>query len=849
MIQFLLWYCLLTLIGLIAFPIIYRILPFLADKGYAFSRIFGFLIWSYLFWITSCFGITPNNKYGAFFILTIFVVLVFVTFQKLNRPQFWQWIQINKKLIIIVEVLFFSAFVTWTVVRAANPDISGTEKPMELAFINSIIRSPSFPPNDPWLSGYSISYYYFGYLMVTLLGYITGTPPSISFNLAISAWFALTAVACYGIVYNLLRTWQDKNGIIKHIRKKESSRFIFSSLLGPFFVLIVSNAEGFLEILHSRGFFWKIGSDGTLQSKFWNWLNIQELNEPPSRPFGWIPQRLGGIWWWRASRVLQDFNLAGVGKEIIDEFPFFSYLLGDLHPHVLAMPFVLLLVAVGLNIFRGVREKSFLTISMQKWIKNPFLLFLSLACGGIAFLNTWDLPIMLGLLVFIFLYSQVRQSGLNKYSLIETIKFLVLLILFSFILYIPFFLGFSSQAGGILPSIEFFTRGIHFWVMFLPFLVTIFCYLLWLLSKYRDQIIYSEGIKISLLVVGILFLFSLSITLLIINAPLILKPIQKVLSVDLQKTSDSINNLQYQFLSLHGSENSTSLILSSFRNLLLSPVTLITLVFMLFLTLSFLSSTFKTKIPIRKFNKYKNTEELNNHFPILLLILLGTGLCIIPEFIYLRDVFGTRMNTIFKFYFQTWIIWGIASAAGIVIFWNKIENRFRNNAFRYLSIIGLLFCLIYPFFAIGTKTNNFNPGNWTLDGNDYLKRSNSDEYQAIKWLSNASFGVIAEAVGGSYSGSARISSLTGLPTVLGWPGHELQWRGGMNEMGSREGDIETLYTTRDWITAQSILSKYHIRYIYIGNLERARYILDENKFQQNMALVFNNASVSVYRFY
>jgi uncharacterized membrane protein len=98
----------------------------------------------------------------------------------------------------VVELLFLVAFAGWAFVRSTNPEIAGTEKPMELAFINAILRSPTFPPHDPWLSGYSISYYYFGYVLVAMLAKLTAVPGGVAFNLGVSLVFALTAIGLTG---------------------------------------------------------------------------------------------------------------------------------------------------------------------------------------------------------------------------------------------------------------------------------------------------------------------------------------------------------------------------------------------------------------------------------------------------------------------------------------------------------------------------------------------------------------------------------------------------------------------------------------------------------------------------
>ncbi len=120
-----------------------------------------------------------------------------------------------------------------------------------------------------------------------------------------------------------------------------------------------------------------------------------------------------------------------------------------------------------------------------------------------------------------------------------------------------------------------------------------------------------------------------------------------------------------------------------------------------------------------------------------------------------------------------------------------------------------------------------------------------DEAAAITWLRSAPDGVVAEAIGGSYSGYGRISIYTGLPTVLGWPGHEAQWRD-TSLQGSRQQDIETLYTTPDWATTQDIIKRYQIRYIVVGNLERTQYRVNEEKFNRFLKPVFQQGSTTVY---
>jgi uncharacterized membrane protein len=220
-------------------------------------------------------------------------------------------------------------------------------------------------------------------------------------------------------------------------------------------------------------------------------------------------------------------------------------------------------------------------------------------------------------------------------------------------------------------------------------------------------------------------------------------------------------------------------------------------------------------------------------------------LAIFPEFFYLRDQFGWRMNTIFKFYFQVWTLWSLAAAYAVsgLIF---IKNSPRKVLLTIGAILFISVGLVYPAFAIPNKTNSFHNINWSLDGNQYYADTSTLDMQAIQFLDTLPYGTVAEAIGGSYSSYGRVSKLSGYPTVLGWPGHELQWRGGGTEMGSRENDIKTLYETNDWETARLILTQYNIRYVLIGNMERSLYKVNESKFSSHMREEFSNQDAIIY---
>ncbi len=211
-------------------------------------------------------------------------------------------------------------------------------------------------------------------------------------------------------------------------------------------------------------------------------------------------------------------------------------------------------------------------------------------------------------------------------------------------------------------------------------------------------------------------------------------------------------------------------------------------------------------------------------------ILIGGGLLclLIPEVVYVRDSFaGTdlyRMNTVFKLGYNAWLLLAIAGAPAIVWSWGWLRRRARIAQLAWgIPLLALLaLAAVYPVAGTYARKGGFSAAPH-LDGLRWLSESAPGDPGAIEWLrDHAPHGsVVLEAVGDDYSsfGHARISSFTGLPTVMGWPGHELQWA---HDPGSRRQDVERIYqgTIEE---AQPLLDKYGVRYVVVGPLERTTY--------------------------
>ena len=262
------WYILLLLLGWLTFPLAYRLFRRLPDRAYALSRVLGLLLWGFLFWLPASLRLVQNNPGGILFGLALLTGLsVWAGWGRWR--EIWDWVKTHWRLILVTEIVFLLAFTFMVLVRASDPEATGTEKPMELAFINAILNSETFPPHDPWLSGYAISYYHFGYILAAMLAKITFTSGGVAFNLMLAAVFSMSAAGAYGILYNLTAAFGNS--------KRPKSALAWA-LLGPVFLLFVSNLEGVLEVLHQLGVGWDMAT-GT--SRLWQWINIESLLAPP----------------------------------------------------------------------------------------------------------------------------------------------------------------------------------------------------------------------------------------------------------------------------------------------------------------------------------------------------------------------------------------------------------------------------------------------------------------------------------------------------------------------------------------------------------------------------------------
>ncbi|MHB1131709.1 MAG: DUF2298 domain-containing protein [Chloroflexota bacterium] len=763
MFDVLLWLVAVEALTLAALPLAWWLLRPLPDRGLAFARPLALLAVGYPLWLGSSFGVLANRRN------TIFLLILALALACWWRwgPELLAWSRGRLRLWLYPELVFLVGFLVLAIMRAYAPAISGTEKPMDFAFLNAALRAESAPPQDPWLAGFGISYYYFGYYLLALVTKLSGVAPQVAFNLSLALLFGATAAGAYSLVYNLAA---GRRAETEDQARGNPAR---QALLAPLFLLLLANFEGAVELLRQLR---------ALPLAVVQWLHIRDLNPLPVGA-SWFPSDPPDTWWWwRASRVVGTFDpTSGQALDYtINEFPFFSFLLGDLHPHVMALPFLLLALALCLALVRWPAELS----PVALWREKGRAALYVLCFGALGFLNTWDLPVFLGFLSLCYLWRRVSSEPKLHWALVGESALLGLgALALGIAAYAPFWVWLRSQASGIgLVAVR--TQPQHLalhWGFLLLVVAALPVVVLAgrpLAPRWRLWVALAVLVGLGLGAVGF--------------------------------------------------------------------VTFAVLLGLLGLALWAL------------WDLVAGDRAIGPDTPTafaLLLIVTGALLIAVCELVFVRDGFGNRMNTVFKFYYQAWVLLALAAAYTIYYVGSRpaargLGRRVANSSWHVLVVMLLLGGLAYSAFATPSRIGHSGLPP-TLDGLAWLEGLRPHERTAIAWLQSLEgTPVLLEASGAEYSTGNSGSAFSGLPTVLGWAGHEYQWRGATLEPARRQAAVDTIYSTEDIATAESLLRQYNVTYVWVGDAERLAYsssLAGLAKFARFMDVAYQNDRVTIYR--
>jgi YYY domain-containing protein len=411
MLDALAFFLLVEVVGLAALPLAALAFGRLPGAGLGFAKPLGLLLLTWAVWMAA--SVTPV-RYGTPTILVAAGLLAVVgglaaarqralAARLAERGEGWwarrraQWIGARAlpredparvRLWLGSEIVFAVAFAGMALLVAYSPDVWGTEKPMDMAFVNAANASGSFPPHDPWMAGEDLNYYYLGHLVIAMVIKVAGVRPDEGYNLALALVAALTATAVFTLAGTL---WAAARPRLIGVRG------------GP--VLVGATAAVVCVVL---------GNLAGVRA----WL---DASEPP-----------GDYDWFAPSRVIEG---------TINEIPWFSFLLGDLHAHVLALPFTVVALAFALQVvITGPRGDAVLRGVAEA-------LAAGLSVGVLYAVNSWSYPVTAGLLIGAVLIwlRDPRSAGARSYA----VSWLLLVLLASMVLVLPFWLGFNPAAEGI----------------------------------------------------------------------------------------------------------------------------------------------------------------------------------------------------------------------------------------------------------------------------------------------------------------------------------------------------------------------------------------------------------------
>lgn len=401
----LIWWAVLFVLGLMLFPLSAVVFSTFTDKGYLFSKALGLAVTSYTLWLLSYLKILKINGPGCWFAVIACGVITCLLFQKKARQSLSGFFKGDVLFYILIgESLFLFALCFWTYLRGFNARIEGLEKFMDYGFVNSILRSGDVPPKDMWFAGESINYYYYGQYVSAFITRLSGIKTEIAYNLMMATLFAFSMALCFTIVTNLLKGQGLKN-----------TPAILGGLVGSLLVSFGGNLHAFIY--------------GTLSKLTSN----------------------GKIYWFPDATRYIGYN-PETSDKTIHEFPVYSFVVSDLHAHVINMIFVLALLGVLIAIFRKLRDRanpSWKAKSMVDDIFFPELLIPGFLIGIFQMSNYWDFPIYLTVTLFTLLAAGVRQYGFTLKMLgTAAIRFLSVVIV-SIVFAFPFNLNFEKVATGI----------------------------------------------------------------------------------------------------------------------------------------------------------------------------------------------------------------------------------------------------------------------------------------------------------------------------------------------------------------------------------------------------------------
>ena len=752
----LIWLAAFWLLGLLFMPLTAVVFRPLKDRGWGISKFFGLTLWGYGVWLACSLGMNYSRK-------TILLVLAgFVLLNALialtHRGKIREQLKVLKKNILWAELVFLGCFLFFMFIRFMNPDLwhpyKGGERPMDFSYFNAILKSTGFPPYDPWFAGGYLNYYYYGIYLSGVMVRLLGVVPSVAFNLNLALWYAFLGSAAFCIG----KSW------FFHAERQTNERR--ANLAGVFSVIGMQVIGNLGTIVQIKNELVELGMSGTGLDKGFSAFCSGVLKLFSGEHL----MMYKGDWYWIPSRAIPDTS--------ITEFPFFTFLYGDPHAHLFALPMtVMVLIWLTAFILRVSSGRRFCT---AEWLA----VFLSgaLLLGVLIPTNTWDAPTYFCITAAVMLYLGLRygffsREGQSTAARLGTAILLILILAALMLGCVYPYLSTNTQENVLGPWHDTRTPVSSYlmhWGVFLFFIAAWYCCEIYQWMKYTSvrtwkntwqtyKSCFLAGIAAALLI--LIYLAADGVPIIWIALPLMVASLLLLLRRDVSE--------------------------------------------------------------IKRF--------------VFFLVGVALFATLLVEMIHLVNDVG-RMNTVFKFYNQVWVMLSLCAAFGLSCTLRCIRvESLEGWGISVYKIAGILLVFggfLYTMFAgIDKMTDRMSDrAPHTLDGMKYMETSSywqdgfymdlAEDYRAILWMQENVDGspVIVEASPTEYKFGSRYTVYTGLPGVVGWNYHQRQQRGPLSaEVWNRVNGIHAFYNTVDLETAVSFIEKYNVQYIIVGQMEKGMY--------------------------
>lgn len=878
------WYFTIFTFGLLAFPLVNALFPALADGGYGLSKLAGLLIVAWLAWTVSSMKIPIWSQGGILFSLVMLAVLS----ASLARARAMRFLRENWRRLAWMELLTFAAFLFMIGIRLTNPDLwhpfKGGEKPMDFAYLNGVLRSTTFPPIDPWFAGGFINYYYFGYVLLGAPALLLGVAPAFAYNLMIPTVFSLTGIGAFSAAFNIHSRWSARAEASEPGRgsARRPGNPWLAGLMALSLCVLLGNLdtvrvlgnglaqlggyrsptglEDFLIAEHLADFDAVLSPEDRadlsrraaesqpLDNLRYEVKHSLSLASSLLRGFG---RALGGEslpirsdrWYWGPSRVIAETH--GVAGGAITEMPYFTFLYGDLHAHMISMPLILFtLVSLFNELALAGRDSR---RPRERWLA---LALLALTVAALRATNTWDWPAMTLLSLVILAYCWFLRWRKTFRPLEDGRFYAVAAAALAAAVLVSLLLpqaasGAGAEAGiwtGALSIIQ---------VMLLAGLGAVL-----LLLSIRYLLARASALDLSATIGGFI---ALNLAFALPYTSWYAATYNSLRLWDGGKTPlwayfDIHGLFLFLILSLLLWDTGRWLRATRVKSLLehqqRAKATAALIAGTLLLALALALAHYQVALIVLPLScwialLFFRPGQSRAIRYIYLLIGLALAMTLGVEIFVVGGDIG-RQNTVFKFYMQVWLLFSVAGGVAFAALLAASERFSPPLRYLWYTPLLLLTAIAALFPIMGTRARSFDrmapdlP--LTLNGMDYMTRSKHVEFKRdsgeavdidlavdhalIRWMQENVRGspVIMEGRRrpSEYQWNGRFSIMTGLPSVLGWNFHQRQQRT-FHPMGQwvdqRERNIIQFYDSPSIDVAVDIINHFDVKYIVRSGLE------------------------------